>query len=156
MIKAFKDFIETQITRIERGGADADESERGFHFATAMLLLEMTRADFEVKTEELEAVSEAVRKGLGLSEEEASSLVALAEAEVDHATCLHEFTRTLNESLTGPQRQHVIELLWQVAFADGELDKYETHLVRKVAGLLHVAHSDLMRTKHKVQSRLTG
>ena len=65
--------------------------------------------------------------------------------------CLFDFTRALHASLDEAQKLDVIRLLWQVAMADSKLDKYEDYLVKKVADLLYVPHSDVMRIKHEVQ-----
>ena len=146
--------METQLGAIRDDTNPAEQAERGYKFATAMLLLEMTRADFDVKDTERHAVTEAVRKGFGLSAEETQSLVELAESEIDHATSLHEFTRLINEQLPIEKKRHVVELLWKVAYADGELDKYEDHFVRKIADLLHVRHRDLIQAKHRVQAEV--
>ena len=86
-----------------------------------------------------------------LDEQEVSALIVEAQACADEATSLHEFTRLINEQLTDAQKYHVIELLWQFGFADGAIDKYEEHLVRKVADLLYVRHSEFIRAKLSAQ-----
>ena len=83
--------------------------------------------------------------------DESQQLVQAAEREADAAVSLHGFTKLLNESLTPPEKLDVLELMWRVALADRHLDKYEEHLVRKVADLLHVSHSEFVRTKLRVQ-----
>lgn len=148
MLGQFRRFLDSQLERIN----DTKEgvSERGFQFATAALLIEMTRADFEVHPEELDAVSEAIHSAFNLSDRDTQELLRMAETEVDHAVSLHEFTSTLTTELDAQQRRYVIELLWRVAYADGRLDKYEDHFVRKIADLLHVRHSEFMKAKHRV------
>ena len=56
----------------------------------------------------------------------------------------------LNDNLDAEEKIHVIELLWQVAFADAVLDKYEEYYIRKIADLLYISHKDYIRTKHRV------
>lgn len=152
MLGNIRKFLDSQVELIkdEKDGTQ----ERGFKFATAALLIEMTRADFEVQREELDAVADAIRSAFDLDEEETRELVSLAETEMDEATSLHEFTSTLNAQLGPEQRHHVIELLWRVAYADGRLDKYEDHFVRKIADLLYVRHSEFMKAKHRVREAL--
>jgi len=125
--------------------------EHGYHLATATLLIEMIRADFDIHAVEERAVSLALRRAFMLDEQEVSALIVEAQACADEATSLHEFTRLINEQLTDAQKYHVIELLWQVGFADGAIDKYEEHLVRKVADLLYVRHSEFIRAKLSAQ-----
>ena len=82
-----------------------------------------------------------------LDDDTITTIIKLAQDERDAATCLHEFTRSLNDVLDADGRTRVVELLWQVAYADGRLDVYEEHLVRKVADLLHVPHSAYIHAK---------
>lgn len=152
MLGNIRKFLDSQVELIK--DSQDTTQERGFKFATAALLIEMTRADFEVQREELDAVAEAIRSAFDLDEEETRELVSLAETEMDEATSLHEFTATLNAQLAAEQRNHVIELLWRVAYADGRLDKYEDHFVRKIADLLYVRHSEFMKAKHRVREAL--
>jgi len=153
MLQAIQRFFQARIASIARGEGSED-TERSYRLATAALLVEMSRADDQVKKEELLTVTGAIRRAFALSAAETDELVRLAEVEADAATSLHEFVSLINGHLSPDQKQHVVELLWQVAFADGELDKYEEHLVRRVAGLIHVPHREFLRAKHRVQERL--
>lgn len=155
MLKTLKTFIDTQLGVIAGADETDGDAERSYQYATAMLLLEMTRADFEVKPEERTAVVAAIQSGFELSPAETRELVTLAESEVDHATCLHEFTRAINDQLSSEKKGHVVELLWEVAYADGQLDKYEENFVRRIAELLHVRHRELIQAKHRVEGRLS-
>lgn len=148
MLNAIRQFFDTHIAELS---SDPDPRERAHahRLATAALLIEMTRADQEVKAVEREAVARAIDKAFGLPAEETRKLVALAESEADQATSLYEFTRLINQHFSDDEKNRIIELLWEVAFADGELDKYEEHLVRKLADLIHVSHSTFIRAKHR-------
>jgi uncharacterized tellurite resistance protein B-like protein len=86
----------------------------------------------------------------GLSSAESLELLNRARDANEKAVCLFDSTRLLHKSLDAEQRIDVIRLLWQVANSDNRLDKYEDYLVRKVADLLHVSHSDVIRMKHEV------
>ena len=152
MLRHIRKFLDSQVELIK--DTKDETRERGYQFATAALLIEMTRADFEVQPEELDAVAEAIRSAFSLNEKDTRELVALAEKEMDHATSVHEFTVTLTAELGAEQRRHVIELLWRVAYADGRLDKYEDQFVRKIADLLYVRHSEFMKAKHRVLESL--
>ncbi len=154
MLRALQDFLEIQLAPITRDSPDPEQAEHGYRLATAVLLLEMTKADFDVKPEEREAVLEAMNAAFELTRKETEEVVRLAEEASREVTCLHEYTSRLNEALSRSQRGHIIELLWRVAYADGELDKYEDHLVRKVADLLYVPHREFIQAKHRVQAEL--
>lgn len=124
------------------------------HLATAALLIEMTRADEEVKPEEQAAVMRAIRKAFGLPEQETVELVRLAEQEANDATCYRQFTALINQHFSKSQKVQVVEMLWEVAYADAEMEQYEEHLLRRLADLLYVPHSDFIRAKLRVQERL--
>ena len=136
---------------VEAGNAGvAAHAVPHYQMATAALLLEMTHADAQVLPEERAAVGVALQRAFSLSDEALEELVALAQSERDAATCLHEFTRSLNETLDRAAKITVVEALWQVAHADGNVDHYEEYLVRKVADLLHVSHRDFIAAKLRV------
>ena len=148
MLASIKRFFDANITAATQAGNPLDQ-ERGYQLATAALLIEMTRADHDVKSVERDAVTLAVQRAFGLDAEQTEELVALGEQEADAAISLYEFTRLINRHFDPKQKEHIVELLWQVALADGEIDKYEDHLVRKVADLIYVPHLSFIRAKHK-------
>ena len=151
MIRAFRRLFESTLTTAARA-AEVEEREHGYHVATAALLVEMMRADYEIQPEEREAVLRALAAAFDdLSPEETRDLLARAEERADDATSLYEFTQHINRRLDHDQKAHVVELLWRVAYADGDLDKYEEHLVRRIADLIHVPHSVFIRMKHKAR-----
>jgi uncharacterized tellurite resistance protein B-like protein len=130
------------------------DRERAYQLATAALLIEMTRADHEVKSIEREAVTQALQRAFDLDGLQTAELMTLAEQDVNEATSLYEFTRLINNNFDPTQKEHFIELLWHVALADGEIDKYEDHLVRKVADLIYVPHLSFIRAKHNAMKRM--
>ena len=153
MIKSIQRFFEQHISPAVEEHPAVDR-ERAYRVATAALLVEMSRADFDVSPAERLAIEKALGHAFELEPAEIAELLELAEAEVAHATSLFEFTRLINQHFSLPQKEKVIELLWYVALADNELDRYEEHLVRRVADLIYVPHLAFIRAKHRVRSRL--
>ena len=90
---------------------------------------------------------------LAEDDREADELLELAEDKADHATSLHEFTKVLNQQLDHASKNHMVELLWDVALADDHIDKHEDYLVRKVSELIHVPHHEFIRAKHRAQEK---
>lgn len=152
MFASIKRFFDANVTAAIEANSPA-EKEHAYQLATAALLVEMTRADYDVKGIERDAVAVAVQRAFELDSSETEELLALAEEEADQATSLYEFTRLINDHFDPEQKQHFVELLWHVAVADGEIDKYEEHLVRKVADLIHVPHRSYIRAKHRAIAR---
>lgn len=153
MLTAIRKFFETHIVT-DTSGPDPYSAEHAYQLATAALLMEMSRADYAVKQEELMTVTAAIRKAFNLTSAETDELMRLAELETQNATSLYQFTSLINAHFAPEQKQHVVELLWRVAFSDGALDKYEEYLVRKIADLIHVPHRGFIQAKHKVQAQL--
>ncbi len=152
MFDSIKRFFDANVAAAA-GASSPAEQEHAYQLATAALLIEMTRADHDVKGVERDAVAHAVQRAFELDSSETEELLALAEEEADQATSLYEFTRLINRHFDPEQKQHFVELLWHVALVDGEIDKYEEHLVRKVADLIHVPHRSYIRAKHHAIAR---
>lgn len=119
--------------------------------ATALLLIEVARADYKQNLTEDEVVFASIKDFFELSPDEARLLVAEAARQADHAASLQSFTRRLHEELSVEEKLRVVEMLWRVALADDHLDKHEDHTVRKVAQLLYVPHTDLIKIRNKVR-----
>ena len=68
---------------------------------------------------------------------------------------LHPFTSVVHDRFDAHEKVKLIECLWRVAFADGNVDKYEEHMLRRIAELLHISHRDFIRTKLEVQAELS-
>ena len=148
MLRALTGFFDQTF-----GAADAAEPasrEHELQLATAVLLVEVSRADFAEDEIELDAVAVLLRSHLGIRKHEAERLVADARGQADHAASLQAFTRQLHEELGTADKLKIVEMLWRVALADKTLDKHEDHLIRKVAGLLYVSHSDLLKIRNRV------
>ena len=153
MFASIKRFFDANLTAATQARNPVDR-ERAYQLATAALLIEMTRADHDVKSVERNAVTQAVQRAFDLDGSQTEELLALAEQEADTATSLYEFTRLINRHFDAKQKEHIVELLWHVAVADGEIDKYEDHLVRKVADLIYVPHLSFIRAKHNAMKRM--
>ena len=146
MIQSIREFFAVRIASEER-------KEPSLELATAALLIEVSRADFQVSDEERGAIEEQVRKSFGLTEAETREIVAWAEEEVARAVSLYEFTRLVDRSFTPEQKRHVIGLLWDVALTDERVVPREEHLIRKIATLLHVPHEAFIAEKLAARDR---
>ena len=87
-----------------------------------------------------------------LGDEEVSELFDHGEDRARSATSLYEFTGLINAHFDAVNKERLIRMLWDVAVADGQVDRHEDHLVRKVADLIHVPHSVFVRTKHEAMT----
>lgn len=147
MIKSLKEFFERNEQGADSGALGAGNR---VELAAAVLMLEISLADSSLDDEELVIIKNALVNVFHIEAQQVSELIDLAQKEVDLSVSLHDFTRLLNEKLSMEERTQVVELLWQVAFADAVLNKYEEYYIRKIAGLLYIPHKDYLKTKHKV------
>lgn len=115
--------------------------------AAAALLVETARADFTEDDVELNRLSQLLKTSLKLGQEEVDALVLHAQERVEEATSLYELTEVINEHCSADQKLQLISAMWAVAYADGDLSKYEEHLIRQVADLTYVPHADYINCK---------
>ena len=152
MFGHIKNFFDQNL----QPGAATDDAHREhvLRLAIGALLLEMTHMDGVAWQEQREAVEVAMHKHFGLTEVETAKLLELAEEERSESTDYFQFTSLINNNYTREEKIRLVELLWQVAYANKDLHMYEEHLVRKIAELLHVPHSAFIAAKLKVSGGL--
>lgn len=126
---------------------DSAELEHQLNLAAGALLVEMTRADYVVEPAEQQALNSVLQEALELSAEEVQEMLELSASTADRATSLYEFTRLINDHYDAKEKLTLIRSMWKVAFADGNLDKYEERLIRQVSDLIHVSHKEFIRMK---------
>jgi uncharacterized tellurite resistance protein B-like protein len=146
MLEAVQRFFDEHLQTSPEAKAPI-VADRPLQLATAALLIEMTRADREIKTDEIDAVTRAVERTLGLSAEQTLHLVRLAEEEVKVSGSFREFARLIDERYTLEQKRRIVLLLWKVAYADAVLAGHEEYLVRKIANLIHLPLADFAAAK---------
>jgi len=155
MFRKIQRYFDSQIRRPE-GVTSIEADDARLRLATAALLIEVSRADHRIDDSERSAINHALKKTFGLSADETSELVELAEREVKESVSSYEFTRLINKGFSYERKRHVVELLWQVVFADSEMERHEEHLVRRIADLIHVSHKDFIEAKIKARAESAG
>ncbi|MFT7409432.1 MAG: putative tellurite resistance protein B-like protein [Oleispira sp.] len=120
--------------------------------AAAALLVEIMNADHDLSPAESESIKNILLDTLLINADVADELLATAKKEVHEATDLFQFTGVINTSYDYEEKVTLIESLWKVAYSDKQLDKYEEHMVRRIADLLYVSHSDFMQTKNRIKA----
>ena len=146
MKKILLKFLKIETVEIEY--VDLQHSLR---VATAMLLVEVTRADFIVEASERQKLRELLARQFELPAAELDALLEQAESEVDHMVSIQHITRLLNQHYDHAMKVQVVEMMWQMVFADGEKDHYEEHLIRQVADLLYLSHAEFIQARHKAE-----
>jgi uncharacterized tellurite resistance protein B-like protein len=136
--------------RFGPGDISADDDRRALQVATATLLMEVARADNSITADERRDIRRMIEKHFGLSPEQTRQIAVSAEREAQQATSLYPFTQLINRVCEPREKVRIIGMLWRVTCSDGHVDKYEEHLVRKIADLLYVPHREFIRMKLEV------
>lgn len=127
--------------------ASPEEKQKQLQQACAGLFFEVIRADFEQSPEEINKVKEILHQQFSLANEDLQELVDDSKSSAKENIALHPLTSLINDNYEYEERVKLISLMWEIAYADGNLDKYEDGVIRKVADLLYVRHSDFIKTK---------
>lgn len=141
MIDKIKNFFSKNVLEPEDQGVKTEQ------LAAAALLVEVMVIDGDLDEQELASISQTLCQILSLSSEQVDELISLSRDEVAEATSLYQFTREINTHFSTEQKMNLLTAMWRVAFADGHLDKHEEGIIRRVADLLHILHSDYIRCK---------
>ena len=152
MIGKVVDFF-NQHLRVAENEAVDEGSQQVFHLATASLMIEVMRADFDVSDIEQQRVVEIIQQRLDLSKQQTDELLVLAEQEVTDSVSLYQFTGLIDKEYTYEQKVQILAMLWEVVFADAKMDKHEEYVVRKIADLLHIRHQDYIETRHNAEPK---
>jgi len=152
MLSAIKAFFDQYL--LPESVPDQDSVDSRLKVATVALLLETARADFNVQEQELQAVAMHAQQFFELEHIETQQLVELAEQEIVNATSYYGFTSLINSEFSTNDKIRIVELMWQIAYADEELEKYEEALIRKIADLLYVPHNAFISAKLRVKASL--
>lgn len=119
--------------------------------ATAVLYCEVIRADNELDQQEQDLMHSMLVSQFQISEQQARELIHCSGDEAKHAADLVSFTRLVNERCDAQQKNLILENLWQLAYADDHLDPHEEHIIRRIADLLYLPHSQFIQAKLKAQ-----
>ena len=146
MINKIKEFFNKKTEEAE------DNSHSVLNIATAALLIEVMTIDGNMDQEEMDSVKSNLSTILELSDDEIQELIDLSHEEVSDATSLYQFTKEINANFELQQKLDLMTALWQVALADDYLDKYEESILRKIADLIHLRHSEYIECKTKART----
>ena len=141
MIDKIKSFFSNNVLEAETETTSPDQ------LATAALLIEVMVIDGDLDDQEMQSIAGTLSNMLHLSKEQIDQLIELSREEVADATSLYQFTKEINDHFDIDKKLSLMTAMWRVAFADGHLDKHEENIIRRVADLLHIRHSEYIRCK---------
>ena len=149
MLKTLKDLFDSLLP--PPAGTATQAAEHTLQLATAVMLVEVMRADATFHPGEREAVQVALRDKFNLSDDEAQRLAELAQTTAHGARDLFSFTSRINDHFDMPQKLRMVEHMWRVAYADGHLSEHERHVLWRVADLLHVPQGAYVHARLRAQ-----
>ena len=120
--------------------------------AATALMVQLSGVDNDRDERELQTIVDCAVKAHQINHEEAQEILDDALAHADDAVSLYEFTGQINEVLDHAEKHALLVSIWRVAFADGRIDKYEEHLIRRIADLLHLNHREYMQARHEAEN----
>jgi uncharacterized tellurite resistance protein B-like protein len=132
MIDRVLDFLAGRRT------PEVADSPDELELAVAALLIEAARMDDQFDAAERATIERVLAEKFDLSSDAVRSLMEAAEAAVRQSTQFFPFTRQIVQRISHEDRAHILEMMWEVAYADGVLDPHEDALLRRIAGLIHV------------------
>jgi len=132
-------------------GQSAQLSTDELQLATAALLVEVATIDQKFDKTELDALTTVLATRFSLAKNDLSELIDSAKSASSEASSLFQFTQLINRHCDEDAKYKLACELWTIAYADGVLDKHEEHIVRRIADLIHLRHSDFIRSKHEVR-----
>ena len=127
--------------------AAEEESSVDTNRAAAALMVEVMAVDNEWHDLELERIDELLQSSLGLDPEEANQIISEVLDQQKTSHDLFQFTSAINAAYGEEQKYELLKSLWRVAYADDRVDAYEEHIIRKLADLIHMPHSQFIKSK---------
>ena len=146
MIKKIRNIF----SKLETDDYD-NNTQEDVNITCAALLIETAYADKTLEKDEINSLRSCLQEVYGLEEHIVESLIIESEASIKNSTSLYEYTKPLNDNLNYKEKLLLINTMWKIAYADNSLDKYEEHLIRKIAGLLYIDHTDFISEKLKAR-----
>ena len=150
MLNKLARFIERHL---QSGGDSLALTDHQKQLAISALLLEIAMADHHFSEIEANKLNQLLAQKFSLTTNEIADLIDLAKNESHDATSLHQFTQIVNTQCSASDKFRLIIAMWEMAYADGDLDKYEDYMIRKVADLIYVPHSEFIRAKNLVKTK---
>ena len=149
MFSSFKNIFKNPNIKIE-------VSDDEYKVACTALLCEAASMDGVFDDNEKKLILVLIQKQFNVDENEANKIYIEGKGLAENAAQLYGFTRIIKESWDNKKRISLLEMLWELAYVDGELDAAEDMLIRRIAGLIHVEDRDRIEAKQRVLKKLSN
>jgi uncharacterized tellurite resistance protein B-like protein len=147
MFESFKNFI----TEFVDGGKHPDQfAENDYRLAAAAMLVHAAAIDGEMSQSERDKLHAVIKQRFALDDATTDELITKATAAEHEAVDLYHFTRQLNRALDDDGRAKIVEMMWEIVYADGQRDELEDNLIWRAADLLGVSPQERIALRRRV------
>jgi uncharacterized tellurite resistance protein B-like protein len=150
MFESFRKFL-SEVSEGDKHPARFDHND--YRLAAAALLVHAAAIDGDVSDAERDKLHAVIKQQFELDEATTDELVAEAAAAENEAVDLYHFTSLINRSLDEDGRRRVVEMMWEIAYADGRVDDFESNLIWRAADLLGISSRERIELGHRVANR---
>ncbi len=133
------------------GPSRKEDTGQRLKVAVCALLLEVAYSDDEFSDDEKSRLAGMIKTGFGLTGEEADELITIALEERKRSVDLWHFTKLINENYSLEEKRNLMEMLWEIVYADSVLDKHEDYLMHMLTKLLKLEHREMIAAKLKAK-----
>jgi uncharacterized tellurite resistance protein B-like protein len=153
MFQAFKDFV----SELTGGQKDPSRFEEGdYRLAAAALLVHVGMIDGGMSDAERAKLHTVIKRCFNLDDAAAEELIVQATTAEQEAIDLYRFTSLLNRSLDEEGRRRMVEMMWQVVYADRQVTEFEDNLIWRAADLLGVSSRERIALRERVAGGRAG
>ena len=152
MLAKLKSLLKDSIGQPE--AQTEEQLQEQLQLASTILLLEVARTDHEIEEVEVERIKMLVKDKFNLSTEATQVLMDEADDTINDIIDFHQFTSLLNQHFDLDQKCRLVQYMWEIALADGNLDAYEDQIIRKVADLMYLRHSELLSARERAKKAM--
>lgn len=117
--------------------------------ATCILLIEVSKSDDDYDANEQEKIISLIKNKFELTDDEIEDVFSHSNNKHDEMISLFEWTDIINKECSYEQKLIIIGFMWDIAYSDSKIDKYEDYTIRKVSDLIYVKHQDFINLKNE-------
>ena len=141
-------LLERLFSKSKTSSADQIDLNHKLQLATCILLIEVSKSDDDFDADEKEKIKNLIQDKFNLSTEELDHIFSISNDKYDKMTSLFEWTDIINKECSYEEKLVIIGYMWDIAFTDSKIDKYEDYTIRKVSELIYVKHKDFINLKN--------
>lgn len=145
-----------QLLQLNSQSLSEEDKAHQLDLATVSLLIEVINADHHMSPEEVTHLLKVLETRFHFSAEQAKTLFEQGQQKQQDSTSLFEFTAQINDNFSLAQKQNLVLSMWELSYADAQLSQFEDQIIRRVADLLYLKHSELIQLRNTAQARLKG